>query len=72
MKTILVALIPIVASFIAAAAISKVASKSEGILPNAKSGTMPIGNARFGGSDSCPFDGTRSFWQLDLHKKNIF
>jgi hypothetical protein len=70
MKAIFVALIPIVASFIAAAAISKVVGKSEGILPNAKSGAMPIGNARFG--DSCPFDGTRSFWQLDFHKKNIF
>lgn len=70
MKTLIVTLIPIVASFIAAAALSKVASKSEGILPNAKSGSMPIGNARF--SETCPFDGTRSFWQIDPHRKNTF
>ena len=60
MKYLFVTLVPVVASFMAAAAIKNSKGTAK---PHSHNGEMPIGEPRCGDIDS--LDGTQSFWQLD-------
>ena len=67
MKQLILTLVPVVASLVAAAAIQN----SKGIQkPHNQSGVMPTGESRCGDQDS--LDGTLSFWQLEPHRINYY
>ena len=67
MKFLIVSLVPVVASLLAA---SVIRNSNETAKPHRISDKEPVGESRCGDSNS--LDGTLSFWQLDPQRESKF